>query len=165
MGIERVEMILPLFMCKHRQTTCIPTGALPVLCSLYCINLLNQTINTLAFTQDQQLILNMKTTKGIFTQHATQNTPSKSYSWNIFTTKLIGRPFDSAGEEGGWYLAVYVELAYLFPNYFFLAIFTGVHMVITLRTFSLIENSPLYSIYRRESLTGFARRSSSNDPA
>ena len=31
----------PFFMCKHRQTTFGPTGALPVLCALYCINLLN----------------------------------------------------------------------------------------------------------------------------
>ena len=29
------------FMCKHRQSTFGPTGALPVLCALYCMNLLN----------------------------------------------------------------------------------------------------------------------------
>ena len=70
MGIELVEMIHPCFMCKHRQSTSLikttpllltpdeckekgggvksdwqttfgPTGALPVLCALYSINLLN----------------------------------------------------------------------------------------------------------------------------
>ena len=34
---------------------------------------------------------------GIFTQYATQNTPSKSYKRNT----QRGRPFDSAGEGGG----------------------------------------------------------------
>ena len=38
---------------------------------------------------------------------------NKFYRRNTFTTKLRGRPFDSAGEGGG--LAVYVESEYLFP--------------------------------------------------
>ena len=29
----------PFFMCKHRQITFGPTGALPVLCALYCISI------------------------------------------------------------------------------------------------------------------------------
>ena len=37
------------------------------------------------------------------------NNTNKSYRRNIFTTKLRGRPFDSAGEGG---LAVHVESDY-----------------------------------------------------
>ena len=39
-------------MCKHRQTTFGPTGALPFLFALYCIHLINQT-NTPLLTQVQ----------------------------------------------------------------------------------------------------------------
>ena len=43
MGIERVEMIFPLFYLKAQANT----GALPILCAFYCINLHNYTTTTL----------------------------------------------------------------------------------------------------------------------
>ena len=60
---------------------------------------------------------------GIFTQYTPRKTHKQILQTkHTFTTKLRGRPFDSAGEEGGGGLAVYVEASNLLRATIFISI-------------------------------------------
>ena len=101
MGIERVEMILPLFYLKAQANT----GALPILCAFYCINLLNLTTT-----------MNIKHENHLRHIHPVRHA---KHPKQIIQTKhiynKIKRTTISFCGGGAGVLTVYVESEYLFP--------------------------------------------------